>query len=62
MLLSMDCPEVHRTMNEIYHMVKPPIAFFQPNIAAKVLMQAWKRKTKPPLLLQDCEPSITTRG
>lgn len=44
MLLSMDCPEVHRTMLEIYHMVKPPIAFFQPNIAAKVLRQAWQKQ------------------
>lgn len=43
MLLSMDSPEVHRTMIEIYHMVKPPIAFFQPNIAVKVLRQAWKK-------------------
>lgn len=44
MLLSMDCPEVHRTMLEIYHMVKSPIAFFQPNIAAKVLRQAWQKQ------------------
>lgn len=51
MLLEMDCPEVHQTMLEIYHMVKPPIAFFQPKIAAKVLIQAWKRKTKLPLFL-----------
>lgn len=62
MLLSMDCPQVHRTMIEMYHMVKPPIALFQPNIAAKVLRQAWKRKTKPPLFLQDYEASITARG
>lgn len=40
MLLSMDCPEVHQTMLEIYHLVKPSIAVFQPNIAAKVLRQA----------------------
>ncbi|NJP08692.1 MAG: hypothetical protein HC866_03775 [Leptolyngbyaceae cyanobacterium RU_5_1] len=44
MVLSMDCPEVHRTMLEIYHMVKPPVAFFQPNIAAKVLSQAWQKQ------------------
>lgn len=62
MLLSMDCPEVYRTIIGIYHMVKPPIAFFQPNIAAKVLLQAWKRKTKPPLFLQEYKPSITVRG
>lgn len=62
MLLSMDCPEVHRTMLEMYHMVKPPVALFQPNIAAKVLRQAWKRKTSPPLFLQDYESSITARG
>ncbi len=62
MLLSMDCPEVHQTMLEMYHMVKSPVAFFQPNIAAKVLRQAWKRKTKPLLFLQDYESSITIRG
>lgn len=50
MLLSMECPEVHRTMIEMYHMVKSPVAFFQPNIAAKVLRQVWKRKTKPRIL------------
>ncbi|OWY65695.1 2-polyprenyl-6-methoxyphenol hydroxylase-like oxidoreductase [cyanobacterium TDX16] len=53
MLLSMECPEVHRTTIEMYHMVKPSIALFQPNIAAKVLLQAWKRKTKPSLFLQN---------
>lgn len=62
MLLSMDCPEVHRTTLEIFHMVKSPVAFFQPNIAAKVLRQAWQKKTKQPLMLQDCESSIATRG
>jgi 2-polyprenyl-6-methoxyphenol hydroxylase-like FAD-dependent oxidoreductase len=45
-LLSMDCPEVHRAMLEMYHMVKSPVAFFQPNIAAKVLRQVWKSKDK----------------
>lgn len=62
MLLSMDCPEVHRTTIEMYHMIKPPIAIFQPNIAVKVLIQAWKRKKNLPLILQDYESSITTRG
>lgn len=45
MLLSMDCPETHQTLLEIHHMVKPPVAFFQPNILAKVMSQAWRKKT-----------------
>ncbi|MBV8883268.1 MAG: monooxygenase [Chroococcidiopsidaceae cyanobacterium CP_BM_RX_35] len=44
MLLSMGCPEINRTMIEIYHMVKSPIALFQLNIATKVLRQAWQKK------------------
>ena len=45
MLLSQDCPEIHRTLLEMHHMVKPSLAFFQPNIIAKVLSQLWREKT-----------------
>lgn len=41
-LLSMNHPQVHRTMLEMYHLVKPSIAVFQPSIVAEVLRQAWK--------------------
>jgi 2-polyprenyl-6-methoxyphenol hydroxylase-like FAD-dependent oxidoreductase len=45
-LLSMQHPQVHRTMLEMYHLVKPSIAVFQPNIVTGVLRQAWKHMTK----------------
>lgn len=42
-LLSMEHPQVHRTMTEMYHLVKPSIAVFQPNIVAEVLQRVWKK-------------------
>lgn len=44
MILSMEDPEISRTAYEVYHMVKPPMAYFHPNIIAKVLSQLWRER------------------
>lgn len=44
MMLSMKDPEISRTMHEVYHMVKSPIAYFHPNIIAKVLGQVCRER------------------
>jgi 2-polyprenyl-6-methoxyphenol hydroxylase-like FAD-dependent oxidoreductase len=46
MLLSMECPEVHRTLIEMHHTVKPLMAIFHPHIIVKVLSRAWQRVEK----------------